>query len=226
MRHLLEMLYRSPLGRIMSFIASMLARLQRPFMLYGYNDPASKIFRKYTRLSSSVVILNKARLAIGEFVWIGHFSFLDASEGLVIEEGCQTGPSITILTHGSQDAVRLLGRQFVHIPNTERLGYTRGAVKIGAYTFLGAGSVVLPGVSVGKGCLIGAGAVVTKDVPDFSIVVGIPGRVVGSTIDLDAGFFKSHDFSDTYYDAQALALVKQRLATLTNPSGDDPTPGE
>jgi acetyltransferase-like isoleucine patch superfamily enzyme len=220
---LLEKLYRSPLGRIMSLVASGYARLQKPFMLYGFIDPTSKSFRKYTRLSSSVVIINKQRLSIGDYVWIGHYSVLDASIGLTIEEGCQTGPSITILTHGSQDSIRLLGRQFVNIHNTQRLGYTRGAVRIGAYTFLGAGSVVLPGVTIGKGSIIGAGAVVTKSVPDFSIVVGIPGQVIGSTIDIDAEFFKSHDVSETYFDKSALALVKQKLGEHED---KDATPDE
>ena len=50
-------------------------------------------------------------------------------------------------------------------------------VKAGAS--LGSGSVVLCGVTLGKECLIGAGAVVTKDVPDYAIVTGVPGKVTG-----------------------------------------------
>jgi UDP-2-acetamido-3-amino-2,3-dideoxy-glucuronate N-acetyltransferase len=50
-------------------------------------------------------------------------------------------------------------------------------VKAGAS--LGSGSVILCGVTLGKECLIGAGAVVTKDVPDYAIVTGVPGRVTG-----------------------------------------------
>ena len=108
-------------------------------------------------------------------------------------------------------AVRLLGKQFVHIPNTERKGYTRGKVSIGAFTFIGAGSVILPGVEIGKGCLIGTGTLVTKSVPDYSIVVGSPGQVKGSTIDFDKKSFDHHDFSETYYDSEALLLLKEKM---------------
>lgn len=209
----LERLYRSPVGRAMSAVARGYARLHRPFMVYGYNDVASRIFRKYTRMSSTVTIMNKEALAVGDHVWVWHYSILDATEGLVIEEGCQIGVWVGIFTHGSEKAIRLLGREFVHIPNTERRGYTRGSVRIGAYTFVGAGSVILPGVTIGTGCLIGTGSLVAKDIPDYSIVVGMPAKIVGSTIDMDAQLFKEQDYSRTYYDMQALHRIREKLAT-------------
>lgn len=51
-------------------------------------------------------------------------------------------------------------------------------VVLGPDVWIGHGAVILPGVSIGTGAAIGAGAVVTKDVPDFAIVVGVPGRVL------------------------------------------------
>jgi len=44
--------------------------------------------------------------------------------------------------------------------------------------WLGTGAIVLPGVSIGRGSIIGAGAVVTKDIPPLSLAVGVPARVV------------------------------------------------
>jgi UDP-2-acetamido-3-amino-2,3-dideoxy-glucuronate N-acetyltransferase len=46
---------------------------------------------------------------------------------------------------------------------------------------IGSNATVLCGVSIGEGALVGAGAVVTRDVPDFAIVTGVPARVVGDT---------------------------------------------
>ena len=57
-------------------------------------------------------------------------------------------------------------------------------VYIGALATLGANSTILPGVVIGKAALIGAGSVVTKDVPDFAVVYGVPARVVGDVRDL------------------------------------------
>jgi acetyltransferase-like isoleucine patch superfamily enzyme len=208
---LLEQMYRSPLGRVMSEVAQLLARLQRPFMVYGYYDPVSRQFRKYTRMSSTVVIMQPSKLAVGDHVWIGHHSILDATEGLVLEEGCQLAAGAYIFTHGSETSIRLLGKTFVNIHHSERRGYLRGSVRIGAYTFVGAGATILPGVTIGKGCLIGTGTLVTKDVPDYAIVVGRPGQIKGNTIDFDSRYFADHDFSGTYYDSTALTAIKQKL---------------
>jgi acetyltransferase-like isoleucine patch superfamily enzyme len=192
---------RTPLARLMSATARAYAALHAPFMVYGYVDPATRKFRRYTRISSSASVIHRAGLAIADHVWVGHYSMLDASEGLTIDEGVQISPWVGVFTHGSESSVRLLGPQYVHVPAAERPGYTRGPIRIGAYSYIGAGAVVLPGVQIGRGCLIGAGTIVTADVPDHSIVVGQPGRVRGNTLERDARRF---GMTETYYDAQAL----------------------
>jgi acetyltransferase-like isoleucine patch superfamily enzyme len=180
-------------------------------MIYGYDDPVSGAFRKYTRISSGATIMSPERLSIGDHVWVWHYSILDATEGLSIGEGTQVGAWVGIFTHGSENSIRLLGKKFVDIPNRERPGYTRGSVSIGPYTFIGAGSVVLPGVKIGKGCLVAAMSLVTRDVPDYAIVKGQPAKVVGDTRDLDMKHFKEHDFSATYYDPEALRWIQEKL---------------
>ena len=63
------------------------------------------------------------------------------------------------------------------------LGYTRiGRVNIGNHVFIGAESVVLPGVTIGNNVVIGANSTVTHDIPDNSVAVGSPARVI-STLD-------------------------------------------
>lgn len=203
-KKLIETLYRSGFGRIMSACARALAIFKRPYMIYGYYDIPSSSFHKYTRLSDSVVILNQDKLSIDDYVWVGHYTILDASEKLSIEEGCQLAGWNCIFTHGSQIAIRLYGREYVNVPSDERIGYTRGSVRIGAYSFIGAGSIVLPGVTIGKGCLIGAGTLVNKDIPDYSIAVGNPAKVVGSTKNLDKPFLDNKTIQDFYYDKAVL----------------------
>lgn len=61
------------------------------------------------------------------------------------------------------------------------IGKTRAAnVTIGNNVFVGAGTIILPGVHVGNGVIIGAGSVVTKDIPDNSVAVGNPAKVISS----------------------------------------------
>ena len=56
--------------------------------------------------------------------------------------------------------------------------YSKGPIIIDDNSWIGTGAIILDGVRVGKGAIVGAGAVVTKDVPDFAIVAGIPARVI------------------------------------------------
>ena len=206
---ILEKLYRSRLGYLMSLFARKIDCIHKPFMVYGYYDYPSKIFRKYTRFSSTVTVMNQRNMSIGDFVWVWHYTILDATEGLDIGTGCQIGAWVGIFTHGSENSIRLLGQDFVNIDNSLRSGYTRGKVKIGEFTFIGAHSIILPGVTVGKGCLIASGCLITKDIPDYSLVVGAPGKVVGSTLEIDKRFFLSKDYSSTYYDKEALSKLNQ-----------------
>jgi acetyltransferase-like isoleucine patch superfamily enzyme len=53
-------------------------------------------------------------------------------------------------------------------------------VRIGSGSFLGIRAVVLPNVNIGRGCVIGAGSVVTRDIPDYSVAAGVPARVLAT----------------------------------------------
>jgi acetyltransferase-like isoleucine patch superfamily enzyme len=206
-RKILESLYRSPVGRLMSIFGRLWATIKQPYMIYGFYDLGSSEFRKYTRLSDSVVIINRNRLSLGDNVWVWHYSILDASEGLTIEEGCQIGAWVGVFTHGSQISIRLHGRSYVNIPSAERIGYTRGSVKIGAYSFIGAGAIILPNVMIGKGCIVGAGSVVNKNIPDYAIVQGSPAKIIGSTKNLDKSFLHEQSIMESYYDQELLKEI-------------------
>jgi maltose O-acetyltransferase len=66
----------------------------------------------------------------------------------------------------------------------EYVGYVKiGKVTIGSRTFIGAGSIILPGVKIGSDVIVGAGSVVTHDIPDKSVVAGNPAHLVESTLE-------------------------------------------
>ena len=74
-------------------------------------------------------------------------------------------------------------------PNWSRIrkvypGY-KGKIVIKNDAWIGAGSIIMPGVTIGEGAVVGAGAVVTKDVPSFTVVVGVPARPI-KRIDLES----------------------------------------
>ncbi len=56
-----------------------------------------------------------------------------------------------------------------------------GKIKVGNNTFIGARSVIMPGVTIGERCVIGCGSIVTKDVPDNTVVCGVPAKYVMTT---------------------------------------------
>lgn len=106
---------------------------------------------------------------IGANTWVGPFCNLDGSGGLIIGEFCSISSGAQLLTH---DTVRwaLSGG---------RSEYDRAPVRIGNCCFIGTHAIITKGVSIGDHSLIAAGAVVTHDVPAYSIVAGVPARVIG-----------------------------------------------
>jgi len=101
-------------------------------------------------------------------------------------------------------AVRLHGQSFIAIPHEKRIGYTRGKVCIGEFTFVGAGSIILPGVTLGKGCLVSANSLVTKSAPDFAILRGSPAKIVGDVRTLDEKYFSDPEIRNSYFDPEVL----------------------
>lgn len=104
------------------------------------------------------------RIGMGVFVNFG-CSFMDRS-GITIEDNALIGPQVKLITenHPEDPAQRmnLYGKEII---------IRRGA-------WLGAGVTVLPGVTVGENAIVGAGSVVTRDVPDNAMVAGVPARFV------------------------------------------------
>jgi acetyltransferase-like isoleucine patch superfamily enzyme len=106
---------------------------------------------------------------IGDNVWIGPQSYFDARD-LVIEEYVGWGPG-----------ARLLGSTHTGVPVDLPIIQTDLMIKrttIEAWADIGTNAVILPGVTIGRGGIVGAGSVVTKDVAPFSIVAGVPAAFV------------------------------------------------
>lgn len=201
-------IYFSPFGYLVHLALAVLGALGKRCMVYGYRNSEGKYLPK-CRISSKALILDKKKLKIGDNVWINHYARIDTTSGVEIGEGCQIGYGACILSHSSHNAIRLLGTHYMEIPIMDRAGYIFKPVKIGKYTFVGGGSCIMPGVTIGKGCVIGVNSVVTHDIPDYSIAMGNPARVAGSTLDTDREFLTNNpELKKMYYDGEVLNRMK------------------
>ena len=212
---MLRFLYLSPIGYLISFGLNVLAKFITPFMVYGYWNKPTGNFRKLTRVSSTAVMICKKKINIGENCWIGHHSILDGSNGLKIGEGVQIAGLSGIYSHSSHKAIRLYGKRYIEIPDSKRVGYIRSAVEIGDYSFIGVGAIILPGVVIGRGCIIGAGSVVTSEIPDFSIAVGNPAKITGSTLDMDKKYFGEPRVRQNYFDQEIIRKYQNKKTKST-----------
>ncbi|MFL6446634.1 MAG: acyltransferase [Bryobacteraceae bacterium] len=109
------------------------------------------------------------RTKIGNHVWIGPQSYLDARD-LILEDYVGWGPGAKVLgsTHTGLPVELPIIRTDLEIR----------PVRVEEGADIGTGAILLPGVTVGKGSIIGAGAVVTRDVPPQAIFAGVPARFV------------------------------------------------
>jgi acetyltransferase-like isoleucine patch superfamily enzyme len=104
---------------------------------------------------------------IGDRTWIGPQSYFDARD-LVIEECVGWGPG-----------AKVLGSEHTGIPVDVPImetDLTIRPVRIGAWSDVGVNAVILPGVTIGRGAMVGAGAIVTRDVEPFAVVAGVPAK--------------------------------------------------
>jgi maltose O-acetyltransferase len=105
-------------------------------------------------------------ISIGEGTIVGDHVFLDGRASLKI--GKEVDIASSVMIYNSE-----------HDLESEDFKAREEPVEIGDYVFIGPRAIILPGVKIGKGATVAAGAVVTSDVPDFAIVGGVPAKIIG-----------------------------------------------
>ena len=119
-------------------------------------------------LRMPLTIYHPEQLEIGTRVDIGEYTHIRASGGVTIGDGVLIAAGVVITSREHPVAL-------------PRYGVASDApVVIEDDVWLGAGAVILPGVTIGQGAIVGAGAVVTANVPPFTIVGGVPARQIGT----------------------------------------------
>ncbi len=105
------------------------------------------------------------RVKFGKGVFINHSAIFSASGGIEFEDGVMLAPGVRIATIN-------------HDMNERHTKYTYGKVLIQKNAWIGMGATLCPGVTVGKYAVVAAGAVVTKNVPDYAVVGGVPAKII------------------------------------------------
>lgn len=109
---------------------------------------------------------NPYNIKIGKDTIVGEWAVLDGRDNLII--GSHVDIASNVMIYNAQ-----------HDINSSDFRAVKGKVEIEDYVFIGPRSIILPGVTIGRGAVVAAGAVVTKDVAALSIVGGVPAKEIG-----------------------------------------------
>lgn len=110
--------------------------------------------------------------SIGNYVFVGKNTHITKAK---IGNYCSIANNVSI-GHGEHDLKRLSTSTRFYENSYDEL--TSKPCNIGSDVWIGVGAVILRGVTIGNGAVVGANAVVTRDVPDFAIVAGVPARII------------------------------------------------
>ena len=110
------------------------------------------------------------RLVLGDGTWVGEQCLLNAAGGLIVGSNVGIGPGVQIIT--SSHIEEGIGKPILH----SQIAFAPVIIEDDAD--LGVASVVLPGVTIGRGVQVGAGAVVSRSVPPYAVVAGVPARIL------------------------------------------------
>jgi maltose O-acetyltransferase len=150
---------------------------------YGYNRIITRVPSRHLRKATlrfylgklgrkcsiqlGVEFWNAPRVYLGDRVIINHDCVIDGRHhNVTIGDDVSIGPRATVLTLG-------------HDPQSADFSNQGGPVTIGRRVWIAYGAIVLPGVTIGEGAVVAAGAVVTQDVLPFTIVGGVPAKPIG-----------------------------------------------
>jgi len=142
------------------------SRVAIPLFSYCLSSSwGGKIGKSRIDLSTHIRRINWLR--IGDYTYINRECILDAAGGLTIGNNVSISYRCNIMSGG-------------HDANSKKFSADHRPIVIKNYVWIGVGATILRGVTIGEGAVVAAGAVVTKDVKPYTIVGGIPAKVIGT----------------------------------------------
>lgn len=133
---------------------------------------------KKVSIPDDVIIYGDYNLVLGNDVFIGARStIMCVGAKLNIGDHVMTGPGVTMITGNHR--INIVGKYLTQVEGKEKLPSDDLPINILGDNWIGANSIILKGVTIGFGAVVAAGAVVTKNVPSYAIVGGVPAKVIG-----------------------------------------------
>lgn len=129
-------------------------------------DLAGLKLGNHSTLHTGIRVFDPRNITVGEGTIIGYACFIDGRAK--VEIGNHTDIASEVMIYSSEHDLKAEDFRAISAP-----------VKIGNYVFIGPRAIILPGVTIGDGAVVAAGAVVTKDIAPFTIVGGVPAKVIG-----------------------------------------------
>jgi acetyltransferase-like isoleucine patch superfamily enzyme len=121
-------------------------------------------------ISDGVTIKHPTGLSLGMRVSIHEYTYISASGGVVIGDHVAIGSGCSLISNAHNfDKKNVL---------IKKQGISQRPIYIGNDVLLGVKVTVLPGVTIGNGAIVGAGSVVTKNIPPYTVNAGVPSRVL------------------------------------------------
>lgn len=145
---------------------------------YWLGLKAYMAFGKRVAVFGDFTVINPRKVSIGNNCAINHDVFILGSSGIEIGDNVVLSARCMIIDAGLDTS---------NFANTHERKYIDAPVAIGSGVWVGAGAIILPGVTIGEKSIVGAGSVVTRDVPPRSIVAGNPARVIGTCGEVEGG---------------------------------------
>jgi len=137
----------------------------------GVNIGDNFTLGKYAIIECTGVLRNVGNsLKIGNNVGVNHYCFIGVRGNITIGNNVIFGPRVNIFSEN-----HIFNRLDIPIKNQ---GIEKKDTIIGNDVWIGASVSIMPGVKIGNGCVIAAGSVVTKDIPDFSVIAGVPAKII------------------------------------------------
>lgn len=155
--------------------------------IFNYQNDRAKIgIGSNTHIRGEILVFGYGgNISIGERCFIGENSRVWSSANILIGNDVLISHNVNIIDTNSHEINHIdRAEGFWHLINNSQPiksdNIISSPITIGNYAWINFGSIILKGVSIGEGAIVAAGSIVTKDVPPFTLVAGVPAKVIKS----------------------------------------------